>query len=178
MGSDHDAAREVAAALGGRAYVNHEGESDKRPYSTLVRASTDRPEALAPVADVALHVIYARQIKAPSGAPSAERVIGSFPLLHHPDLTHRAADDHWRDVHGPLALVSHSAMCDYEQLSVVATLSGPPVDGVAMCAFDSRDDLRHRFFDDDDARAAIEADVAQFADLKRSPRRVVLRQVH
>lgn len=177
MGSDRDAALEVATELGGRAYVNHESESDKRPYSTLVRVATDNREALDPVADVALHVVYARQIKAPTGPVSPDRVIASFALRHHPDLSHRQTDDHWRDRHGPLALVSHSAMCDYEQLSVVATLSGPAIDGLAMCAFDDRDDLRHKFFNDDEARAAIEADVAQFADVQRSPRRVVLRQI-
>lgn len=176
MGTDHEAALEVATKLAGAAYVNHPTESDKRPFSTLVRVSTDDVEAVSSVADVALHVAFARQVKVPAGPASAGRVVAAFPLLHHPDLSHRQADDHWRDVHGPLALEHHAAMCDYTQLSVVATLSGPPIDGLALCAFDSRDDMRQRFFNNDESRAAIEADVSTFADSKRSPRRVVLTQ--
>ena len=104
-------------------------------------------------------------------------MIGAFGMVCHPDLDHTAADTHWRDRHGPLALVSHSAMSDYTQLSVLATLSGTPLDGMALCAFASHDDLRHRFYDSDDARAAIAADVARFADTRRSLRRVVVTQV-
>ncbi|MCP4227170.1 MAG: EthD domain-containing protein, partial [Actinomycetia bacterium] len=174
LGSDEAAAREVATRVGGIACVSGAGESDRRPYSTLVRASTDNIEAISEVADIALHVAFARVIKALDGPPPPERVIASFPLIHHPDLTHRQADDHWRDIHGPLAYASHSAMCDYTQLSIVATISGRELDGVALCAFPTRDDLRDRFFNDDEARAAIEADVASFANLEKSPRRVVL----
>jgi hypothetical protein len=176
LASDSNAAREVAERLGGRAYVNHEAESDRRPYSALVRVATDDVESVAGIADVGLYVAFPRDVKPGSGTPP-ERVVASFPLVRHPDLTHRQADDHWRDVHGPLALHHHAAMCDYTQLSVVATLSGPALDGLALCAFDSRDDLRQRFFNDDASRAVIEADVASFADVASSPRRVVLTQV-
>jgi hypothetical protein len=92
----------------------------------------------------------------------------------HPRLTHRQADDHWRDTHAVLALASHHAMSDYTQLSAVATLSGRPLDGIALCAFSNKGDLSDRFFNDDAARAAVGQDVAQFADLQRSLRRVVL----
>ena len=68
-------------------------------------------------------------------------------------------------------------MCDYTQLSVVATLSGVEIDGLAMCAFDNRTDLREKFFNDDEAKAAIIADVAAFADTRASLPRVVLTQV-
>lgn len=172
--SDADAAARVAADLGASSYRNHEAESDRRPYSGMIRAATDRIGPLREVADVGLYTVFARQIKAPTGPPSADRVIGSFGLLSHPDLGHEGADDHWRDRHGPLALRSHSAMCDYTQLSVVAVHHGLTLDGIALCAFDSRQDLRERFFDDDEARAAIEADVAIFADTRNSPRRVIL----
>ncbi len=174
LASDAAAAARVAADLGGTSYRNHDGDDDRRPYSGLVRVATDRIEPLAEVADVGLYTAFARTIKAPSGPASPTRVIGSFGLVHHPDLTRAESDRHWRDVHGPLALRSHSAMCDYTQVSIVAVHAGLAIDGIALCAFDSRDDLRHRFFDDDAARAAIEADVATFADLRRSPRRVVL----
>lgn len=177
LGSDHEAARQLAVDCGGTACINHSDESDKRPYSTLVRVSTDNIEAVREVGDVAVHVAFARVIKAPAGPAADGRVIGAFGLRSHPDLGHRGSDDHWRDVHGPLALASHSAMCDYTQLSIVATLSGPALDGIALCAFDSRSDLREKFFNDEAAKAAIEADVASFADVRSSPRRVVLTQI-
>lgn len=177
LGTDPSRAREVADALGAQLYRNHSGESERRPYSVMLRAVTDQVELVASVGDVGTYVTLARTIKAPAGEPSPERVVAAFGLVHHPDLTHRQADDHWRETHGPLALRHHSAMCDYTQLSVVANLSGLPLDGIALCAFDDRDQLRHRFFNDDEARAAITADVASFADTTRSPRRVVLTQV-
>ncbi|MEM8924594.1 MAG: EthD domain-containing protein [Actinomycetota bacterium] len=177
LGTRPDAANDVADQLGGSLYV-HEGDPDeKRPYTTLLRAVTDSPEALAPAADVALHLAFARPIKAPAGPPSAERLIASFPLRRHPDLSHRQADDHWRDTHAPLALTHHSAMCDYTQLSIAHTIDGRELDGIAMCAFDNADDLHTRFYNDEAAEQAIVADVTTFADVRRSPRRVVLRQV-
>jgi len=176
MGSDHNVAVEVAAALGGRAYLSSDGESERRPFSALVRVDTDNLAMLARAADIALHVAYSRDVKVADGSPPPDRVVAAFPLLHHPDLTHDQADEHWRDVHAPLALQHHSAMCDYTQLSIVTTISGRPLDGVALCAFANRDDLRERFFNDEAARAAIEADVSGFADIAHSPRRVVLTQ--
>ncbi len=171
--SDAEAGRRLADELGGTSYRNHDGESDRRPYSGMVRVATDRIEPLRAVADVGLFTAFARIVKAPR-EPSPQRVVCSFGLVANPDLGHGPADDHWRDRHGPLALRSHSAMCDYTQLSIVAVHQGMALDGIALCAFDSRQDARERFFDDDDARAAIAADVAEFADLRNSPRRVVL----
>ena len=167
---------DLATRLGGIAYVNHPDESDKRPYSGLLRVSTDDIESVAAVSDFSLMVGYSRVIKPVPPEPSPDRVIGAFGLVRNPALTHRAADDHWREVHAPLALTNHAAMCDYTQLSAVANLTGAPLDGVALCSFDSRDDLRAKFFNDDEARAIIEDDVAKFAHPAGSPRRVVLTQ--
>ena len=139
--------------------------------------ATDNIDTLRAAADIALHVAFARDVKPAAGSPAPERVVASFPLVRHPALSHRQADDHWRDVHGPLAVEHHAAMCDYTQLSIVATVSGLTIDGVALCAFDSRQEMRERFFNDDESRAIIEADVATFADVARSPRRVVLEQL-
>ena len=177
LATDAGEAQAVGRGLHARVYVNTEDDSGRRPYSALIRAVTDQPEALDRVADVGLYVAYSRVIKPAEAEPAASRVVASFPLRHHPTLSHRQADDHWRDVHAPLALRSHSAMCDYTQLSIVATLAGLPLDGIALCAFPDRDQLRHRFFDDDDARSAVHADVASFADTQNSPRRVVLSEI-
>jgi len=177
LGTDTATATAVGARLGGTVYVNHPGESDARPFSAVVRVATDEIEAVASVADVGLYVAYTRPVKVLAGPAPADRVIAAFGMVGHPDLTHRESDDHWRDVHGPLALRMHAAMCDYTQLSVVAVLSGLPLDGIALCAFSSRDDLSTKFFNDDEAKAAIQADVASFADLRRSIRRVVVTEV-
>jgi hypothetical protein len=176
LGSDAAAMADVARRLGGIAYENHPAESDKRPYSGMIRVSTDEIEAVAAVSDWSLFVGYARVIKPLPANPSPDRVVAAFGLVHNPALSHREADDHWRDTHAPLALVNHAAMCDYTQLSAVATLSGQELDGVALCCFDNRDDMRTKFFNDDDARAVIEADVVKFANPGGSPRRVVLTQ--
>ncbi len=177
LGHDTEAMVEVGRDLGATVYVSHPTQSDRRPYSGLIRAVTDEIEALRSVCDVALHVGYARVVKPRTAAPLPDRSVAAFGLVRRGDLTHRQADDHWRDVHAPLALVHHAAMSDYTQLSIVATLMGQELDGVALCAFGTRDDLSTKFFNDDDARAAIEADVASFADPARSPRRVVLVEV-
>lgn len=185
LGNDPAAAASAAAATGGTVYVNHPAESEKRPYSTMLRTSTDEIEAVRAAADVALYVCYARTIKPLEAKPLPERAIAAFLMVGNPDMTHRQSDDHWRTVHAPLALKSHSAMCDYTQLSVVGTLSPLvgsdgseiEVDGIALCAFETREDLSTKFFNDDEAKAAIIADVATFADPARSPRRVVLNQV-
>ena len=172
--SDADSAAQLASDLGAISYRNHDGESDRRPYSGMIRATTDRIGPVRELADVALFTVFARVIKAPAGPPPPERSIASFGLVGHPDLSHDEADAHWRDIHGPLALRCHAAMCDYTQLSVVGVHHGLPLDGIALCAFDTRQDLRERFFNDDAARAEIEADVASFADPRNSPRRVIL----
>jgi uncharacterized protein (TIGR02118 family) len=95
-------------------------------------------------------------------------------MVRHPDLTHRQADRHWRDVHAPLALEHHRAMSHYRQLSVVHRLHGPAWDGFALCGFDSLEDLEERFFATPEGRVAIREDVARFADVARSPRRVIV----
>ena len=63
-------------------------------------------------------------------------------------------------------------MWDYTQLSIIHTFSGPELDGFALCSFASMQDLKERFFTDDEARSIIGADVATFAS-PSSPRRVL-----
>lgn len=177
LGSDADAMAEVAQRLGGVAYRNHVSERDSRPYSGMVRVASDDIEAVQAVSDYALHVCFSRVIKAPTAPATTERSIATFGLVRNPALSHRQCDDHWRDTHGPLALRMHLAMCDYSQLSVVHTIAGQPLDGIAMCAFSTREDLSTKFFNDDEAKAAIIADVATFSSPAGSPPRVVLQQI-
>jgi len=172
--TDPEAAEAAATATGGLVDVLHPGESGPAPYTALVRSVTDNVEALAAAADFGLYTCFARVIKAEPTPLPPDRSVAAFAMIGHPDRSHRQNDDHWRDIHAPLALVSHSAMCDYTQLSVVATHAGQPLDGIALCAFATREDLSQRFFNDEAAKAAIGEDVARFADLRQSIRRVVL----
>lgn len=177
FGSDSAAAAELATRLGGMAYANHPTERDSRPYSSMIRVATDDVEAVRSVSDVGMYVCFSRVIKAPVAEPTDERSIATFGLVRNKAMTHRECDDHWRDNHGPLALQMHLAMCDYSQLAVVQTIHGQELDGIAMCAFSTRSDLSTKFFNDDDAKAAIIKDVSIFSDAAGSPPRVVLQQL-
>lgn len=176
MCSTDDGAAAYMDGREGTAWVAHSGERDGAPYRSMFAVATDDLDAATSAADVALHLMFRRVIKPAASVASPERVIASFAMVRHPDFAHADSDAYWRDKHGPLALASHTAMCDYEQLSILTTLHGTPLDGVAMCAFPDRTTLSTDFFNDDEAKAAISADVATFADTRASLPRVVLTQ--
>lgn len=73
-----------------------------------------------------------------------------------------AALAHWRDVHAPLARKHHIGMCRYVQ-HVVMGGTDDRVDAIAELRFETNADLDDRFYDSDDGRAAIAADIATFA---------------
>ena len=176
-GNDPEAAAEVAASVGGVCYAADPDDGRELPFRTLVRAMTDSADALTRAGKVGTYLAFSRIIRerplgADPGAPSPG-LTAIFPMVHHPDLTHAQGDSHWRDTHAPLALRHHPGMWDYTQLSVVATLNGSPYDGFALVSFASLEDMRERFFGDDHDREVIRADVAKFADMQRSPRRVI-----
>lgn len=176
-GNDPEAAAEVAASVGGVCYAADPDDRRELPFRTLVRAMTDSADALTRAGKVGTYLAFSRIIRerplgADPGAPSPG-LTAIFPMVHHPDLTHAQGDSHWRDTHAPLALRHHPGMWDYTQLSVVATLNGSPYDGFALVSFASLEDMRERFFGDDHDREVIRADVAKFADMQRSPRRVI-----
>jgi len=163
----------VARATGGTAFVAIERERD--PMFTSLVLADDRT-ALEPVADVGLYAVEVRRMRHQRRtwppATATPGVTATFPMVRHPDLTHEQADAHWRDVHAPLALRHHPGMWHYHQISVDDVLDGPVYDGVALCAFASEQEMTERFFGDDEDRRIIAADVASFADVDRSPRRV------
>ena len=169
--TDIERTRELARALAGTFYVDAREDHEQLPFRALITVTTDDLSPVAAVADVGLYVICRRLIKA--GAPA---VIGLFPLVHHPDLTHAEADAHWRDQHAPLALEHHAFMTHYTQLSVVHRISGSELDGFALCGFASIDDLRNKFYTRDSSRAVIADDVQRFADTRRSPRRLIVEE--
>ena len=166
--NDLDSIDSIHARLNGHCYVDAR-DTDRLPFRALVTGSTDDIDYLKSVGDVGSYLICRRTIKA-----GPWEAIGLFPMGHHPDLSHRQSDDHWRDRHAPLALIQHGVMTHYHQLSVVHTLSGTEYDGFALCGFASVEDLRERFFTEPGGSQIIAEDVGQFADTKRSPRRLVI----
>ncbi|HVR28868.1 MAG TPA: EthD domain-containing protein [Thermoanaerobaculia bacterium] len=181
VGDDVEQARIVARALAGTVFVVLRADASGLPFRAMVTAVTDDAETLLAAAGVGAYVVCRRIMKprAAAGGPVAPAielpgVIGLFPMVRHPGLSHGQADRHWRDVHAPLALKHHVAMSHYTQLSVVHRLHGPDWDGFALCGFDSIEDLRERFFESDQGRVAIREDVARFADTRSSPRRVIV----
>ncbi|MDZ7668842.1 MAG: EthD domain-containing protein [Gammaproteobacteria bacterium] len=165
--TDVTTAQALTRGLGGTLYAD-ERQIPDLPFHALATVITDDLETLAAIADVGLYLVYRRLLK--SGLPA---VVGLFPLIRRPSLTHREADDHWRDIHAPLALEHHGFMTHYTQLSVVHTFVGVPYDGFALCGFKTTEDLRQRFYSGPDSRPIIAADVENFADTARSPRRLV-----
>ncbi len=171
-----DRAREVARDLGGRLLADDRADVEL-PFRALVTAVTDAPEPLLEVADVGAYVVCRRLQRArpaPTAAgPELPGRIGLFTMVHHPDLSHREADDHWRDHHTQLAFEHHPHMTHYTQLSVVHHIQGPAWDGFALCGFDSLEDLRERFYVSPEGKRVIREDVGFFADTTLSPRRVL-----
>ena len=79
-------------------------------------------------------------------------------------LTHEQFARHWTERHTPLAVRHHVGLWNYTQ-SVVRrayTPGGNAIDGIAELHFRSREDFADRFFDSDEGRAVIMADVKRF----------------
>lgn len=166
----HDVARAraIAADLGGNLYVDENDKKSRLLFRALLTTASDRFEHLEALGEIGLYIVNRRPV-----IPGNSHVIGLFPLVRHAALSHQQADAHWRDVHAPLALQHHRHMTHYVQLSVVHRISGPEIDGFALCGFDSMDDLRNRFFSEPDSRDVIKADIDSFIDTERSPRRLI-----
>lgn len=168
--NDIEACRSLAQKVRGELYVDDRESWQHLPFRALLLADNDRRAELAALADCGLYLVESRELKS-----GPVEVVGLFPMIAHPDLSSSEADRHWRDVHGPLALHHHAAMTRYVQLAVVEQISGPAINGFALCCFASLSDLRERFFSYPDSRETIAADVARFADVKHSPARLIAR---
>ena len=173
LGSSGAATLEVAQSDRGTAFVATEREREP-PFAGLVLAA-DRA-AIEPVADRGLYAVDVRRMRHqrrtwPPATPTPG-VTAAFVMARRPDLSHEQADAHWRDVHAPLALRHHPGMWHYHQISITEVLAGPSYDGIALCAFASQQEMSERFFGGFEDQAIIAADVARFADIANSPRRV------
>ena len=92
--------------------------------------------------------------------------IKSFYLaLKRADITHEEMARHWGETHAPLALKHHVGMWRYVRnvFDAALTPDAPNWDGVAELHFRNSDDLINRFYDSDEGRAVIAADIAKFS---------------
>jgi uncharacterized protein (TIGR02118 family) len=85
-------------------------------------------------------------------------------VTRRPGLTHEQFARHWIEQHAPLAAKHHVGLADYTQNVVRRTFTpgGDDVDGIAELRFRTRADFEDRFYDSDEGKAAIWADVAKF----------------
>ncbi len=108
-----------------------------------------------------------------------ERIVLDAPALavtmvslmrRNPAMSHREFAEHWLERHAPLAQRRHVGLVEYRQCVVLEPLTPATpelpteIDGVALLGFVSRHDFETRFFDSDEGRAEIMADVARFMD--------------
>jgi len=93
-------------------------------------------------------------------------------------LTHEQFARHWTEQHTPLARRHHVGLWNYTQNVVRRsyTPGGNAIDGVAELHFRTREDFRDRFFDSDDGRSAILADVGRFMAAPR-PETALMREL-
>lgn len=100
--------------------------------------------------------------------PDGERSPGVksfFLALRHPQMTNEQFATYWGEQHAPLALRIHVGMWRYTRNVVVSALAegAPDWDGMANLHFQTARDLRERFYDSEEGRAAIAADIAKFS---------------
>jgi uncharacterized protein (TIGR02118 family) len=93
-------------------------------------------------------------------------------------LSHEQFVRHWTERHAPLAEQHHVGLWNYTQNVVrrAYTPGGGSIDGIAELHFRSRDDFEQKFFDSDEGRQAIMADVKQFM-AGPSPETALMREV-
>jgi uncharacterized protein (TIGR02118 family) len=93
-------------------------------------------------------------------------------------LSHEQFARHWSEHHTPLAVRHHVGLWNYTQNVVRRsyTPGGNAIDGVAELHFRSRDDFQDRFFDSDEGRAVILADVGRFMARPR-PETALMREL-
>ena len=79
-------------------------------------------------------------------------------------LTHEQFVRHWTENHAPLAVKHHVGLSNYTQNVVrrAYTPGGAAIDGIAELHFPTRDAFTDEFFDTDEGRAVIMADVKRF----------------
>ncbi len=85
-------------------------------------------------------------------------------MRRRPGLTPPEFREHWTERHTPLALAHHTGLHDYTQnlVETILTPGAEEVDGIAELGFRTREEFETQFFDSDEGRAVIGADVRRF----------------
>jgi hypothetical protein len=151
--------------------------TDHLPFASLVLSAAPDLVSLNEQSCVGLYLISERaMLNRPLDELSQDDLpasVGIFPMIAKPSLDALSADNHWREIHGPLALQVHSAMTHYYQLQIVHRFFGPAWHGLALCCFDSEQALREKMYNSAEGKRQITEDILTFADTKNSPRKVV-----
>ena len=136
-----------------------------RPFAAFAIGTDDTPRA-AIAALGELVWAWRAEETVPRAGPTDCAVSMVSLMRRNPAITREAFVRHWLDRHAPLALRRHVGLADYHQYVVTETLTAdtPTIDGVAWLGFVTRSDFEARFFDSDEGRAEIMADVARFMD--------------
>ncbi len=113
----------------------------------------------------------------PDGAYAPGIKMVSF-MARADGLSHEQFARHWTERHTPLALRHHVGLWNYTQNVVrrAFTPGGGSIDGIAELHFRTRGDFVDRFFDSDEGRAAILADVGRFMSRPR-PETALMREL-
>lgn len=127
-------------------------------WATLVTAADEiRAWVVAPHRQI----VWDRTWPDGTAAPGVKMV--SF-MRRAPGTTATDFAEHWTQRHTPLARRHHPGLWNYSQNVVVRSLlsAGEDIDGIAELHFRSRDSFEREFFDSDDGRAVILADIPRF----------------
>jgi len=127
-------------------------------WTTLVTAAE---EVRAWVVTPHRQIVWDRTWPDGTTAPGVKMV--SF-MRRAPETTAADFAEHWTQRHTPLARRHHPGLWNYTQNVVVRSLltAGDDIDGIAELHFRSRESFEREFFDSDEGRAVILADIPRF----------------
>ena len=134
------------------------------PFDVLVTATVEDPSGLA-VGDLGRRVWAWTIDERRPRVGDEECAVTMVALMRRlSELTPEEFAAHWTTRHTPIALAHHAGLHDYTQNLVVRALTpgAEEVDGVAELGFRTRDEFESQFYDSDDGRRAIGADVRRF----------------
>jgi hypothetical protein len=177
--SDKAVAAEVAGLSQSLMFEAAVDDTQHVPFAALVLGASPNLMDFQARADVGLYLVSERTLKnQPLSNLNPDQLpvsVGVFPMVASPQIGPKAADKHWYEQHGVLALQVHTAMTHYYQLTVMHRFSGAHWNGLALCCFESEYDLRNKFYNSAEGKQRVAEDVLKFADTQNSPRRVVTR---
>jgi uncharacterized protein (TIGR02118 family) len=123
------------------------------------------------------HRVITAERAGPDGEPAPGVKMVSF-MRRAEGLSHEQFVRHWIENHTPLAQRHHIGLWNYTQNVVrrAFTPGGAAIDGVAELHFRTRADFETKFFDSDEGRAVILADVKRFM-MPPSPETALMREL-